>query len=199
MNHILGLFLNPANEWVKIRIETAGIASQYIKFIMIIAAVPAVSWYVGATRVGWSLGADRTIRLTEASAIEVSLLFYLAMLIGIGILGYMIHWMAKTYEAEGSSFEIGLKIAAYTCVPLFVTGATGLYPLLWLDICLGIIAACYTVYLLYIGVPIVMQIPEQKGFLFASAMVAVGLVMMAGMLGATVILWELGAMPVFTD
>jgi hypothetical protein len=30
-------------------------------------------------------------------------------------------------------------------------------------------------------------------------MVAVGLVMVAGMLGATVILWEMGAMPVFTD
>jgi hypothetical protein len=199
MNHILGLFLNPANEWVKIRIEPVGILSQYFKFIMIIAAVPAISWYVGATKVGWSLGSDRTIRLTEASAMEVSVLFYFAMLVGIGILGYIIHWMAKTYDAEGSTFAIGLKIAAYTCVPLFVTGAIGLYPLLWLDLCLGIVAACYTVYLLYIGVPIVMQIPEQKGFLFASAMVAVGLVMMAGMLGATVILWELGAMPVFTD
>ncbi len=198
MKHILGLFLDPASEWVKIRGELDGVVAQYLKFILIIAAVPAFAWYIGATRVGWSLG-DRTIKLTNASAIEVSLLFYLAMLVGTAVLGYMIHWMAKTYEAEKSSFAIGVRIAAYTCVPLFLTGAIGFYPLLWLDISLGIAAACYTVYLLYIGVPIVMQIPEQKGFLFASAMVAVGLVMMAGMLGATVILWELGAMPVFTD
>lgn len=198
MKHIVGLFLDPASEWIKIRNEPGGVVAQYLKFILIIAAIPAFAWYIGATHVGWSLG-DRTIKLTETSAMQVSLLFYLAMLVGTAFLGYMIHWMAKTYEAEGSSFAIGVKIASYTCVPLFVTGATGFYPLLWLDISLGIVAACYTVYLLYIGVPIVMQIPEQKGFLFASAMVAVGLVMMAGMLGATVILWEMGAMPVFTD
>ena len=60
-------------------------------------------------------------------------------------------------------------------------------------------AAAYAVYLLYIGVPIVMRIPEERGFLSASAMVAVGLVGCAALLAATVILWEMSAMPVFTD
>ncbi|MDK1022862.1 MAG: Yip1 family protein [Gammaproteobacteria bacterium] len=198
MHHILGLFLNPANEWQKIRKESGGIASHYLKFILIIALLPACAWYFGATRVGWTIGADRVVKLTTASALEISLLFYLAMLTGIGILGYMIHWMAHTYEAE-SSVARGVQIAAYTCVPLFICGGIGFYPILWLDILLGIGAGFYTVYLLYIGVPIVMQIPKERGFLFASAMVAVGLVMVAGMLGATVILWEMGAMPVFTD
>lgn len=55
------------------------------------------------------------------------------------------------------------------------------------------------VYLLYISVPIVMRIPSERGFLFASAMVAVGLVGFAALLAVTVILWEMGAMPVFTD
>jgi hypothetical protein len=197
MNHIIGLFFNPAFEWQKIRQDGGGAASHYLKFIVFIALLPAYAWYFGATEIGWTLG-SRTIKLTSASAFEVSALFYLAMLVGIGLLGFMIHWMAHTYEAE-SSIARGIQIAAYTCVPLFVCGAIGFYPILWLDILLGIIAGCYTVYLLYIGVPIILQIPQEKGFLFASAMVAVGLVMMAGMLGATVILWELGAMPVFTD
>ena len=71
--------------------------------------------------------------------------------------------------------------------------------MLWLDMLLGCAAAAYAVYLLYIGVPIVMKIPEERGFLYASAMVAVGLVGCAAMLSAIVILWEMGAMPVFTD
>ncbi len=197
MKHIAGLFFNPANEWQKIRHENTGIVSQYLKFIAIIAILPAYAWYFGATHIGWSLG-NRVIKLTAESALQVSLLFYLAMLVGIGVLGYMVSWMARTYDAE-SSIAMGVQIAAYTCVPLFLCGAVGFYPILWLDIALGLVAACYTVYLLYIGVPIMMQIPTEKGFLFASAMVAVGLVMVAGMLGATVILWEMGAMPVFTD
>jgi len=36
-------------------------------------------------------------------------------------------------------------------------------------------------------------------FPVASATVAVGLVLMVALLGATVILWEIGTMPVFTD
>jgi len=198
MKHVFGLFFNPENEWEKIRKDSGGIVSHYLKFILIITILPAYAWYFGASNVGWKIGADRIIKLTSDSAMEISLLFYLSMIVGIGILGYMIHWMAETYEAE-SSVATGVQIAAYTCVPLFVCGAIGFYPILWLDICVGILAGCYTVYLLYIGVPIVMQIPKERGFLFASAMVAVGLVMVAGMLGATVILWELGAMPVFTD
>ncbi len=198
MNHIFGLFFNPANEWQEIRKDGGGVASHYLKFILIIAMLPAYAWYFGASNVGWKIGADRVIKLTSESAMVIIVLFYLYMVIGIGILGYMIHWMADTYEAE-SSVAMGVQIAAYTCVPLFVCGVIGFYPILWLDISVGILAGCYTVYLLYIGVPIVMQIPKERGFLFASAMVAVGLVMVAGMLGATVILWELGAMPVFTD
>ena len=63
----------------------------------------------------------------------------------------------------------------------------------------GTAAAAYPLYLLYIGIPIVYDIPKERGFMFASATVAVGLVLMVALLGATVSLWEMGAMPVFTD
>jgi hypothetical protein len=147
---------------------------------------------------GWSIG-GRVVRLTTDSAIQIVVLFYLAMLVGVVFLGFMVHWMSETYEADTSTASKGVAVAAYTCTPLFVCGITGFYPILWLDIVLGCVAAGYSVYLLYLGVPIVMQIPRERGFLFASAMVAVGLVMCAALLGATVILWEMGAMPVFTD
>jgi len=198
MNHVFGLMFNPAGEWEKIRARDDTLVGHYIRFLILIALLPPVAWYFGSTEVGWSL-AGRVIKLTSDSAMQIMVLFYIAILLGIGMLGFMVHWMAETYEVEGSTFSKGVGIAAYTCTPMFVCGVIGFYPMLWLDMLLGVIAASYTVYLLYIGVPIVMQIPKERGFLFASAMVAVGLVMCAGMLAATVILWGLGAMPVFTD
>ncbi|MBD3646417.1 MAG: DUF1282 family protein [Pseudomonadales bacterium] len=169
-----------------------------MRYLRVIACRTPRALYFGSTQVGgvWS---GREIRLVPESAMQIMMLFYLAILVGILVLGYMVHWMSETYEAEDSSFSKGVGIAAYTCTPMFVCGLIGFYPILWLDIMLGIGAACYTVYLLYLGVPIVMDIPKERGFLFASAMVAVGLVLCAAMMGATVILWELGAMPVFTD
>jgi hypothetical protein len=41
--------------------------------------------------------------------------------------------------------------------------------------------------------------PKERGFLFASATVAVALVLMVSLMGLTVFLWEMGFSPIFTD
>lgn len=198
MNHVIGILLSPTKEWHLIREKNDTILGHYLRYLILISFLPPFAWFYGSTEVGWTLG-ERVIRLTPDSAMQIMILFYLAILGGIAALGFMIHWMADTYGAQSSTLSKGVGVAAYTCTPLFVCGAIGFYPLLWLDILLSIAAASYTVYLLYVGVPIVMQIPKERGFLFASAMVAVGLVMMAGLLSLTVILWSMGAMPVFVE
>lgn len=198
MNHLIGILFSPRDAWETIRDKDDSILMTYLKFVIPVALLPVFAWYYGSVEVGWELG-GRVIRLTSESALQIMVLFYLAMLIGTGMLGFMVHWMSETYQANTSTYSKGVRIAAYTLAPLFICGATGFYPILWLDILLGCAAAGYAVYLLYIGVPIVMRIPQERGFLFASAMVAVGLVGCAALLGATVILWEMGAMPVFTD
>ncbi|MFT7219142.1 MAG: hypothetical protein ACI8Z1_000756 [Candidatus Azotimanducaceae bacterium] len=198
MSHLFGILFSPRSAWESIRDVDGFILITYLKFAIPIALLPVLAWYYGYVQIGWEFG-DRVIRLTSTSANQIMSLFYLAMLIGTGLLGFMVHWMSEIYEASPSTYSKGVRIAAYTLAPLFVCGATGLYSVLWLDILLGCAAAGYAVYLLYIGVPIVMRVPAERGFLFASAMVAVGLVGCAAMLGATVILWEMGAMPVFKD
>lgn len=198
MKHLIGIMTHPVKEWEKIRIESQSCAGCFFKYLIFIAALAPLAWYYGLTQVGWSV-AGRDVRLTSDSAVTIMVLFYLASLFGVIVLGFMVHWMSKTYDAPSSNFSKGVGIAAYTCAPLFLCGVVGFYPILWLDILLGCGAAAYSVYLLYVGVPIVMEIPEERGFLFASAMVAVGLVLCAALLGTTVTLWEMGAMPVFTD
>jgi len=59
--------------------------------------------------------------------------------------------------------------------------------------------AAYTVWLLHTGTRIVYDMPKERGFLFASATVAVGLVLMVSLMGLTVFLWEMGFSPIFTD
>ncbi len=198
MNHLFGILLSPRQEWEKIRSSAGSVVGHYLKYLLWMAMLAPIAWYYGSTQIGWQIG-GRVIKLTSESAAQIMLLFFVAILLASAFLGYMIHWMSETYGAESSSLSKGVSIAGYTLTPLFVCGLTGFYPVLWLDMLLGCAAAAYTVYLLYIGVPIVMQIPKERGFLFASAMVGVALVLCAALLGATVILWEMGAMPIFTD
>jgi hypothetical protein len=89
-------------------------------------------------------------------------------------------------------------LAAYTATPLFLIGIMELYPVLWVNMVVGIVALAYTVYLLYSGVPIMMRISEDRGFLFSSAVLAVGLVAFVALLAVTAILWGMGLEPNFT-
>ena len=197
MKHVFGIMFSPLAEWEKIREDSASIIGHYLKYIVLIALLPPVAWYYGSTVVGWTLG-ERVIRLTPESAMQIMTLFYLAILFGIGFLGFMVHWMSETYGAQ-SSFIKGILIASLCATPLFIAGAVGFYPILWLDMLIGVFAVCWSTYLLYNGIPIVMKIPETRGFLFASAVIGVSLVMLVCLLVATTLLWDWGAMPAFTD
>ncbi len=79
-----------------------------------------------------------------------------------------------------------------------MVGLATLYPVIWFVMIVGLIGVAYSVYLLYTGVPILMEIPEERGFIYASSVVTCGLVLLVAILAASVILWNVGMGPVFT-
>ncbi|HLD66906.1 MAG TPA: Yip1 family protein [Pseudomonas sp.] len=198
IHHVWGLFTHPDQEWQEIRGEEESISHMYLTHVLILAAVPAVSAYIGTSQVGWSIGSRAPVMLTEASAMQLTIMSYLAMLAGVAIMGAFIKWMARTYDASPSMAQC-VVFAAYTATPLFIGGLAALYPNMWLAMSVGTAAICYTVYLLYVGIPTFMNIPSDEGFLFSSSVLAVGLVMLVSMMALSVILWGHGLGPVYTS
>jgi len=198
LGHVWGLFSHPHREWESIRDEPCTIVGCYLRHVLILAAVPAVSAFVGAVHVGWSVGVGEPLKLTVSSALPIAVLFYLAMLVAVYVVGRLIYWMAQTYGAQVTLAQ-SVTLAAYTATPLFLVGVVALYPMLWVDMLFGILALFYAVYLLYTGVPIVMKITAEQGFLFSSAVLTVGMVVLVGILAVTVILWGMGFGPVYAS
>lgn len=196
IHHVWGLFTHPDQEWQDIRGEEESISHMYLTHILILAAIPAISAYIGTTQVGWAIGKGDPVLLTPSSALQMTVLSYLAMLAGVAVMGAFIHWMARTYDASPSLTEC-IVFAAYTATPLFIGGLAALYPHLWLGMVIGTAAICYTVYLLYVGIPTFMYIPQDEGFLFSSSVLAVGLVVLVAMIATSVILWGMGVGPVY--
>ena len=197
-NHIWGLFSHPDREWEAIREERCSIGRCYLSHVALLAAIPPVAAFIGSTQVGWRVGFGDPVRLTTESALQIAVAFYLAMLVGVFIMGKAIHWMAQTYGAQ-PTLERCIVLAAYTATPLFVSGAVAVYPVLWLDMLVGLAALAYTVYLLYTGIPRMMGVTREQGFLFASAVLTVGMVVLVGMLAVTALLWGAGLAPAFTN
>jgi hypothetical protein len=199
IQHTFGLLTRPANQWRTIAELPENSFRTLVLYPCIMAILPAVAWYYGTSRVGWSVGDHGdTIKLTVESARQLSVLFYLAMVACVVVIGYFIHWMSDTYGAD-STVTKGIVIAGMASTPMFLAGVVGFYPLLWLDLLIGVAAVSWSVYLLYLGIPIIMKIPEERGFLFSSAVLGVALVILICLMVGSVILWDFGAAPAFTD
>ena len=199
IQHTIGLLVKPNEQWRTVADLPEKSLNTLVLYPCILAILPAVAWYYGTSRVGWTVGdSEDAIKLTVASARQISILFYLAMIACVAVIGYFIHWMADTYGAD-STFAKGVVIAGLTATPLFIAGLVGFYPLLWLHLLIGVAAAGWAVYLLYLGIPIVMGIPEERGFLFSSAVMAIAMVMLICLMVGSVLLWDFGAAPAFTD
>ena len=199
IQHTFGLLTRPSAQWRTIAELPESSFRTLILYPCFFAILPAVAWYYGTSRVGWTVGDHgETIKLTVESARQITVLFYLAMLGSVAVIGYFVHWMSDTYGAN-SSLTKGIVIVGLTSTPLFIAGLVGFYPVLWIDLLIGVAAVSWSVYLLYLGIPIVMGIPEERGFLFSSAVVGVALVILICMMVGSVILWDYGAAPAFTD
>ena len=196
--HIPGLLFNPREEWKKIARLSDEKLKRQLPYFIVMALIPPVAFYYGTTEVGWTIIGDDPIRLTKESAIPLSVLFYFALVGSVWGIGWMIHWMSQTYRAD--SFRIkDIVLVGFAMTPVFVAGAFGFWPVFWLDIIIATVACSYTIYHLYVAIPMLLHVPEDRGFLYASAVMMVVLVLAAAILGATVILWEYVATPVFVD
>jgi hypothetical protein len=198
IQHIIGLFTDPAREWEKIREQYKNSQSTGIGNVFILAAIPAISGYIGTTQVGWRIGVGDPIRITGESAVSIAIIYYLALIVGVFTIGWVIHLLGKAYEVE-KPLPLCIALATYTATPLFLIGIMEVYPVLWLNMLLGLPALAYTVYLLYSGLPVMMEIPAERGFLYSSAILAVGLIALVALLAMTALLWGMGLQPVFTN
>lgn len=196
LKHVWSILTEPRVAWARIREEDKPVIETYIGVIIPLALISPIAGFIGTTQFGWQIGASKPVTLTAGSAIQISIAYFGAILVSVFVIAMLIRWMSETY-GEQLSLARSVALAAYTAVPLFLIGVFQIYPVLWINFLFGLPALAYAVYLLYAGVPIMMDIPPEKGFLFASAVLAVGLVALVGLLASTVVLWSYGLGPAF--
>ncbi len=195
LNHLVGIYTHPKEEWQAIdnKHESYFYALSHIA---IIALIPAIVSYYASAHLGWRIGAGDVIRLTESSALSMAVGLYFGLIVGVIALAVLIHELANAFDVK-PTYTQSLELAAYTATPLFMVGFAGLYPVLWFVMTIGLIGLSYSVYLLYSGVPILMHMPEDKGFIYSSSVVTCGLVLLVILMACSVIMWSMGFGPVY--
>ena len=186
--HIAGILRDPKNQWDLIRDEHYSAKTVFFGQLSVLAAIPALSLFIGVTQVGWSVAGEDPVRLAFSSALGSALLFYVAIWLAVAFIGGCIYWMEKTYGGE-ATLDSCLVLTTVTATPLLLSGISMVIPMLWLNVLVGMAAMAYSVYLLYSGTPRIMEIPEDRAFMFSSSILTVALCTLVGMLAGSVIAW----------
>lgn len=202
LEHTLGIMLHPDSEWKAIRNERHSFMQVFMSHVPILALIPTLATYYGVTSVGWTIGDGDPVMLTSASAMTLCAATYIALLASVYILGEFVNWMAKTYgvtdKADKRHYE-GTALAVYISTPSFLAGIFMVYPDLWVNAIAMALALGYGVYLVYEGIPILMNIDKDQAFMYATSVVTVGLVIAVTVRIMSVMVWGMGIGPVYVN
>ena len=155
--------------------------------IAFLSLIPTICGYIATAHLGWDLGIGELYTMPQEQAVIVALAAFFSFNLGVYGLGYAICWLAKTFNVDPNPLHC-TELAVFTSLPLFALGFVALYPVLYINVAVGLVAIAAAVYLLYTGIPIFMHIPEEEGFVYSTWVVTIGLVMLVVFMGASVFL-----------
>lgn len=202
LKHTFGIMTNPAAEWESVRDDKTSFKQVFLGHVPFLALIPSIAAFYGVTQVGWSVGDSEPVHLSVNSALSLCALSYFALLAGVFVLGEFVNWMARTYgvnDPEAQRHHGGTALAVCVTTPLFLSGIFLLVPSIWVNVVAMGIAGAYSVFLIFEGLPIVMNIDKDQAFMYATSVITVGLVLMVTAMISTVLVWGMGVGPVYVD
>lgn len=181
IQRVKNILLSPTTEWPVIAAESTTPKELYLKYVMLLAAIPAVGMFIGMTMVGISVPFLGNLRIDFGTGIAQAIMQYAMSLGMVWVMALIIDGLAPKFGSE-KNFIQSLKLVAYAMTPGWIAGILNILPSLGM---LAVLASLYGLYLLYIGLAPMKNPPAERqasyfGVSLACAILA-GIVMAAVM------------------
>jgi hypothetical protein len=171
IQRITDILLKPKTTWPAIAQEPADVASIYSRYLVFLAAIPAIAGFIGFSLVGMN-AMGMSIRLPVSTGLVNMVVSYVLSLVMVFVLALIVDALAPSFG--GSKNQVNaLKVVAYSFTAAFVGGIFSLLPSLAI---LGVLASLYSIYLLYTGLPVLMKCPPDKSLGYTAVVVVCGIV-----------------------
>lgn len=175
IERVKNIILNPDREWPVIEREPADARGLLIGYVAVLAAIPAVAGFIGTSLVGVSVSAG-TFRVPFVMGLLNAAISYAFSFVLVYVVALIIDWLAPVFRAM-RSFPHALKLSAYSFTPSWLAGIFLLIPGLRFLTILGL----YGLYLLWTGLPPLMDAARDRSLLYAAAVVFAALIVTVGL------------------
>lgn len=165
MARVKAILLTPKTEWPVIAGEPATVKSLYTGYILILAAIPPIFTFIRHSLFGYS---------GFGAAIGALILGYIVALVVVYVVALIINALAKTFGGEPNQVQ-ALKVIAYAYTASWIASIATIIPGLgWLIMLLG---GIYSIYLLYLGLPVTMKCPQEKAAGYTAVTIIIAVVL----------------------
>jgi hypothetical protein len=161
------ILADPSAEWMKIEKESGDAAYLLTGYVAVLALIPAMFGFIGACVVGVTVPGAGTVRAPIFDGLFGAVFGYVLTCGTVLVLGLLIDFLAPVFGGR-KNFDSAFKLAVYSYTPVWLAGIFLMAPGLRFIGFVGV----YGAYLLWIGLPQLMKVPELKVPAFAAAIVA---------------------------
>lgn len=161
IERIKNILFSPKTEWEKIKTETTNTAQVFTGYAIPLALIPPVFGLLGLALIGQRYGfgpISGVFRIPFTYAIVWAVVYYILSLVSLFVQGIIINALAPAFGSKPSSIN-ALKVAVYSATPGLLAGVLQIIPALGI---LVFLCSLYGLYLLYLGLPIMMETPQEK-------------------------------------
>ena len=157
------IIVSPNTEWPVIAGEQTPLAALYSGYICILATIPAVATLIGAVLGG----------LPVSWGLRIAVMSYVIALVMVFLMAFIVAKLAPTFGGQ-DNMDQALKLVAYSYTPAWVAGILNVIPRLGI---VALIAGLYSLYVLYLGIPVLMKSPSDKSVVYTVAVVISAIVL----------------------
>jgi hypothetical protein len=173
---VKNILFRPGEEWRVIDKETITVGGLYTGYIIPLALIGPVCGVIGMSVFGMNIPLAGTIRLPFLSVLTHGILSFVLSLAGVYILALIVDGLAPAFSGK-KNMDQALKVTAYSSTAAWVVGVFSLVPGLAI---LGLFGL-YSFYLLYRGLPVLMQAPQEKGLTYTVVVIICAIVVVVVM------------------
>ncbi|HBL25150.1 MAG TPA: YIP1 family protein [Deltaproteobacteria bacterium] len=152
-----GIMLKPAQTWETIKAEQTTIKDLFTSYAAILAIIPAAAGFIGMSLMGTSMLGIH-FRIPFLYGIIHAIISYVLTLVGVYVVAFVIDALAPSFSSRKDILS-AVKVAVFSFTPAWIGGIFMILPMLSI---LTFLASLYGLYLLYTGLPILMETPREK-------------------------------------
>lgn len=186
VSRITNIVTKPKDEWPVIAAEPATVQSLFTSVVLPLAAIAPICNAINSLVFGHGIPlTGLTWRPSPLAAVTGLVVSYVLSLLGVALTSFIVEKLAPSFQSKGDLAQ-AMKVVVYAQTPVWVAGVLNIVPFLGI---LVILVGIYALYLAYLGLPVVMQTPQEKvvPYLVVVIVVTIVLWVVFGFISAAVI------------